>query len=257
MIRVKALSFSYGKHEVLKNVGFSSEYGEFLSILGANGAGKSTLFRCMLGLLTPSSGEVTVDGKRISSLSPAQRARLIAYIPQSHNPVFHYTVSDMVLMGTTAQLGPFDAPKKPQLAQAEEALCQLGISHLAHRPYGKLSGGERQLVLIARAIAQQARILLMDEPSANLDFGNRLRLMQTVKALTNDGYCVIQSTHDPEQAYLHCDKILALHDGLILAHGRPRDVFDEKLISKLYGVEVEVCKIKNDTHRVCVPKEVL
>lgn len=255
-IQTDRLSFSYGAREVLKNVTFSAKYGEFLSVLGPNGVGKSTLFRCMLGLLTPKKGETFIDHQPISAMSAAALARHIAYIPQSHHPVFNYNVFDMVLMGTTARTGTFSSPKRQQQQAAEAALEKLGISHLADRGYGNLSGGERQLVLIARAIAQSAKILLMDEPSASLDFGNRIRVMQTVRALTAEGYCVIQSTHDPEQAYLYSDKILALHDGKILAHGAPQEIFDADLISTLYGVEVEVCKIQNDALRVCVPKGV-
>lgn len=255
-IRIDNLSFSYGAHEVLKNISFSAEYGEFLSVLGPNGVGKSTLFRCMLGLLPPKNGAAFIDERPIEAMTAAQLAKRIAYIPQSHHPVFNYNVFDMVLMGTTAQTGKFSSPKKPQLQAVESALEKLHISHLSDRGYGNLSGGERQLVLIARAIAQSAKILLMDEPSASLDFGNRIRVMQTVRSLTAEGYCVIQSTHDPEQAYLYSDKILAMHDGKILAHGTPQEIFDADLISTLYGIEVEVCKIKNDALRVCVPKGV-
>lgn len=229
--------------------------GEFLSVLGPNGVGKSTLFRCMLGLLTPHQGEILIDGEAISSMSPAELARRIAYIPQSHEPVFHYSVFDMVLMGTTAQRGMFSPPGREQRKLVEEALDKLGLSSLAERSYRTLSGGERQLVLLARAMVQKARILLMDEPSASLDFGNRIRVMNTVKELCKDGYCVIQSTHDPEQAYFYSHTILALHEGRILAHGNPRVIFDETLISTLYGVEVEICKIKEDALRVCIPKE--
>lgn len=247
------LSFSYGSHEVLKEVSFSARYGEFLSVLGPNGVGKSTLFRCMLGLLAPSQGEIVIDGTPISALAPAQLARRIAYIPQSHNPVFHYSVLEMVLMGTTAQIGHFSSPGAAQQALALDAMERLSITHLKDRPYGELSGGERQLTLIARAMAQQAKILVMDEPSSSLDFGNRIRLMNTVRSLTADGYCVIQSTHDPDQAFLWSDQILALHKGRVLAHGVPGDVLTEALISTLYGVEVEVCPLRNDTIRVCIP----
>lgn len=255
-LQVKALCFSYGTHEVLKKIDFEAKYGEFLSVLGANGVGKSTLFRCILGLLTLSSGKALIDGTDISELSASRLAQRIAYIPQSHNPVFNYNVFDMVLMGTTAQTGKFSTPGKKQTEAVENALSRLGISHLADRGYANLSGGERQLVLIARAIAQRAKILLMDEPSSSLDFGNRLRVMQTVRGLAQEGYCVIQSTHDPEQAYLYSDKILAMHDGSVIACGKPKDIFDADLISKLYGVEVEVCKIQNDAMRVCIPKGV-
>ena len=157
-MKIKNLSFSYGDREVLKNVSFSAEYGQFLSVLGPNGVGKSTLFRCMLGLLTPTGGSVSIEEEPILSMSAAQLAKRIAYIPQSHHPVFNFSVFDMVLMGTTAQTPTFATPRKKQFRQVEEALNKLGISHLRDRSYSNISGGERQLVLIARAIAQQAKI---------------------------------------------------------------------------------------------------
>lgn len=254
MIEIQNLSFSYGSREVLKNVSFCAQNGEVLSVLGPNAVGKSTLFSCILRLLTPNSGEILIDGVSIATLSAKELARRIAFIPQSHNPVFNYSVFDMALMGSTAQLGAFTSPGKAQNEAVENALERLGILHLKDRGYLQLSGGERQLTLIARALVQNARILVMDEPSASLDYGNRLRVMHTVRALAAEGYCIIQSTHDPDQAYLYSDQILALFDGKVLAHGAPKDIFDASLISKLYGVEVEVCKINNDAARVCIPK---
>ena len=256
-LQVNDLSFSYGKHRVLEGVSLEAQEGEFLSLLGPNGVGKSTLFRCILGLLTPQRGEILVDGEAVSRLSPASLARKIAYIPQAHDPVFHYSVYDMILMGTAAQTGVFSAPKKEQNQLVESVMERLGLSPLAERSYRTLSGGERQLVLIARAMAQKAGILLMDEPSASLDFGNRIRVMNTAKELCREGYCVIQTTHDPEQAYLYSDSILALHRGKVLAHGKPRDIFTEELISTLYGVDVEICNIKQGAMQFCVPKGVL
>ncbi len=252
-MKVENLCFSYGTHDVLKGIHFEAQYGEFLSVLGPNGVGKSTLFRCMLGLLKPSSGDVIIGDKNVSELTAVELARQIAYIPQSHNPVFNYNVFDMVLMGTTSQIGSFASPGKAQYALVEQALDRLGILHLKDRPYGNLSGGERQLTLIARAIAQQAKILVMDEPSASLDFGNRIRVMQTVRGLCRDGYAVIQSTHDPEQAFMYSDKILAIHGGKVLAWGTPAETVTTDLISTLYGVEVEVHSLRGDDVRVCVP----
>lgn len=252
-MKVDNVSFSYGEKQVLKSVSFSAEYGEFLSVLGPNGVGKSTLFRCMLGLMPVSEGSTTIEGKNIADMSVEQLAKCIAYIPQSHSPVFNYSVFDMVLMGTSAQLGLLSSPGKAQKQLAEEALDRLGIAHLKNRGYRNISGGERQLVLIARAIAQQAKILVMDEPSANLDFGNKMRVMQTVRKLTADGYSVIQSTHDPDQAYLYSDKILALYGGEVLAWGTPQETISNTLISQLYGVDVEVYSLQNDCARVCVP----
>ena len=251
-VAVQNLCFSYGGDPVLQDVTFRAEYGELWSVLGPNGAGKSTLFRCILGLLRPSSGNICIDGIPISSLSARELARKIAYIPQSHNPAFAFSVLDTVLMGTTAQLGSFESPKQKQIREAEDALEQLGIFHLRDRGYGNISGGEQQLALIARAIAQQAKILIMDEPSASLDFGNRLRVMQTVRALTRDGYTVIQSTHDPDQAYRYSDRILALRGGCVLALGTPSETVTSPLISELYGTGVEVCSIRDDRIRVCI-----
>ena len=251
---VEHLQFSYGSREVLREISFTAEQGELLSVLGPNGVGKSTLFQCLLGLLAPKVGMVTVDGRNVQDMTAAERSRCMAYIPQAHHPVFNFSVLDMVLMGTTSQVGRFSVPGKAQMALAEEALERLGIAHLRDRGCAHISGGERQLVLIARAIAQQAKILVMDEPSANLDFGHRVRVMQVMKELTKDGYTVIQSTHDPDQAYLYSDKILALYDGRVLGWGTPREVVREELVSTLYGVPVEVCSMQEDRVRVCIAK---
>ncbi|MBR6825218.1 MAG: ABC transporter ATP-binding protein [Oscillospiraceae bacterium] len=255
-LEVKHLSFAYGTHSVLEDISFSVREGEFLSVLGPNGVGKSTLFRCILGLLKIRKGEIRIDGESISQLPPATLARKIAYIPQAHDPVFHYSVFDMVLMGTTAQRGLFAAPRKEEKTAVEEVLEKLGLTALAERSYRTLSGGERQLVLIARAMVQEAKLLLMDEPSASLDFGNRIRVMERVKALCAEGYCVMQSTHDPEQAGYYSDRLLALKGGKVLSHGTPQEVFTEELISALYGVEVEICKLKENAPWVCIPKGV-
>ena len=252
-LKVDDLHFSYGSHEVLKGVSFGVETSGFVSLLGPNGAGKSTLFRCILGLLEPSAGSVHICRRDIRNMPAAELSRRVAYIPQSHNPAFQFSVMDMVLMGTTAQLPRFSVPGKAQKELAEAAMERLGIYHLRNRSCGNISGGERQLALIARAIAQKAKILVMDEPSASLDYGNRLRVMETVKNLTEDGYTVIQSTHDPDQAYLYSDQILALFDGKILANGTPQETISSSLISTLYGVDVEVCSMHRDDVRVCVP----
>lgn len=253
-LEIRDLSFSYGTHGVLSDISFSAEYGQVLSVLGPNGVGKSTLFRCILGLLRPQKGDILMDSRSIRDLSPREMARKVAYIPQSHNPVFNYSVFDMVLMGTTAQTGTFSPPRAEQERLVEDVLSRLGISHLRDRRYASISGGERQLTLIARAMAQQAKILVMDEPSAALDYGNRHRVMEAVRQLASSGYAIVQSTHDPDQAFLYSDRILALHDGRILAWGTPKDTVERGLISRLYGVDVEIFSLREDAVRVCVPK---
>lgn len=252
-LQVSHLDHSFGKRQILKDVSFEAPGGEVLSILGPNGVGKSTLFRCILGLLRPGAGTVKVDGVNVAELSARALAQRIAYIPQSHSSAFNYTVLEMVLMGTASQLKPLEAPKSAQRRAAQDALERLRIGQLAEQPYGFCSGGERQLCLIARALAQQARILIMDEPSASLDLGNRIRVMQTVRELAADGYAVVQTTHDPEQAYLYSDKILALHDGRVLAWGTPQTVVTDERMSTLYGTGLEVHSLHGDAVRVCVP----
>ena len=252
-IEVKNLSFSYGTRPVLQDISFRVEPGEFLSILGPNGVGKSTLFRCMLGLLSGYTGQVLVDGVETRQFSPREAARHIAYIPQSSRPVFNYRVFDIALMGATSAISPLRCPGREQMERCRWALDKIGISHLSQRCFHRLSGGEQQLVLIARALVQNAPILMLDEPTANLDFGNQLRILEQVRALAREGYTIIQTTHHPEQSYLFSHRILALQGGRILLDGSPAQVLTRETIRALYGVEVDVVKLYDDRARVCIP----
>ena len=254
-IEVRHLSFSYGSRQVLRDVSFSVGKGRLLSVLGPNGVGKSTLFRCILGLLHGFQGEITVDGTAVSTLGARELARKVAYIPQSNYPAFQYSVFDMVLMGTTAQSRGFSPPGPKQEAASLEALERLDIAHRADRSYTRLSGGERQLVLIARALAQRSQVLLMDEPTANLDYGNQIRVLTKVRALADAGYTIVQSTHNPEQSYLFSHQILAMKDGQVLAHGAPGEVMNEDLIRALYGIDAEVVSLRDGRMRVCIPRD--
>ena len=252
-IEVKNLSFSYGDRPVLHDISFSVEKGEFLSILGPNGVGKSTLFRCVLGLLSGYTGQVLVDGVDARSFSVREAARHIAYIPQSSHPVFNYSVFDIVLMGRTSGLSTFRSPGRKDTEQCLWALEKIGISHLRDRCFHRLSGGEQQLVLIARALVQNAPILMLDEPTANLDFGNQLLVLEQARSLAREGYTVIQTTHHPEQSYMFSDRILAIQKGRVLTEGKPSDVLTEETIRSLYGVDVDVVSLNNDNVRICVP----
>ena len=253
MLKLEQVTKTFGATRALDDLTMTVPKGCVYGLVGPNGAGKSTLFRCMLGLLEPSAGTVHICGRDIRRMPAAELSHRVAYIPQSHSPVFNFSVFDMVLMGTTAQLSQFASPGREQKRLAEAAMERIGISHLRDRGCSNISGGERQLALIARAIAQQAKILVMDEPSASLDYGNKLRVMETVKGLTREGYTIIQSTHDPDQAYLYSDQILALYEGKILACGTPKETISSELISTLYSVDVEVCSMHRDDVRVCVP----
>jgi iron complex transport system ATP-binding protein len=242
-IDVRDLEFSYKDHAVLRGLDFSADAGDIVAVLGPNGVGKSTLFRCLLGFLRPQRGSVTIDGKNIQAMSSAETARHIAYIPQSTSPAFNYTVQDTVLMGLTNQLGTFQSPRREDERKVVEVLESLGIAQLQHRGCGQISGGERQLTLLARALIQNAGILVMDEPTANLDYGNSWRVMEHIGALATGGYCVIFSTHDPNQAFMHANKVLVLQDGGVVASGVPQEVLSEDVLSKLYNINVLIRRV--------------
>lgn len=239
-IDVRGLSFSYGRTPILKNISFEAQQGEIIALLGPNGVGKSTLFRCLLGFLAPSEGEILVSGIPIQDYSHRDLAREIAYIPQSYSPAFNYTVYDTVLMGVTGQLGTLESPTAQQREHVAQTLRELGIEKLAQRGSRKISGGERQLMLIARALVQDANVLLMDEPTANLDYGNAFRVMENAAQLAGRGYTVIFSTHDPNQAFQFASRALALKDGVLLSNGTPAEVLTSEMLSSLYNIDAAV-----------------
>ena len=243
-LEVKKLSFSYGTHQVLRDVSFELKQGEFLSVLGPNGVGKSTLFRCILGLLPHYQGQILSDGDDLHRMPRREMARRIAYIPQISRPTFGYTVLDTVLMGTTRQVSMFSQPGREQIVTARKALERVGADYLTERDFSHLSGGEQQLVLVARAIAQRAEMLIMDEPTSALDFGNQLRILQLVRELATEGYGVLLSTHNPQHALSYATRILALADGQVAALGAADEVLTPELIQRLYQVDVAFAKVQ-------------
>ena len=251
-LTVEQLHFAYSAQQpVLEDISFQVDGGEFVSVLGPNGVGKSTLFRCILGSLDRYSGTIRVDGTDIRQLSQREMSRHIAYIPQTHRPTFGYTVLDTVLMGTTRQLSAFQHPGKAQIELAEQAMERVGIPHLRQRNFAHLSGGGQQLVLVARAIAQQADILVMDEPTSALDYGNQLRILQQVQQLSREGYTVLLSTHNPQHTLTFSDRVLALHKGQLIADGAASEVLTPVLMKTLYGIEVQF--LETAAGRVMVP----
>ena len=245
-LTVNDLSYTYrGGHNALQNVSFTAEPGELLSVLGPNGAGKSTLFRCILGGLPDYGGAILLDGRDARTLGQRALAAHIAYIPQIHRPTFGYSVLDTALMGLTRQLSPFRAPSPQQEGRAMSALEQLGVAQLAARSFSELSGGQQQLVLIARALCQQADILVMDEPTSSLDYGNQLRVLRCVKALTRRGYTVILSTHDPQHTLRFADRVLALSGGGVAAFGATKHMLTAELLHRLYGVDAAMLETEH------------
>jgi iron complex transport system ATP-binding protein len=257
-LAVEDLSYGYPRHVVGGCVSFDIRAGEVLCVLGRNGEGKSTLFKTILGLLPPLAGVVRVDGKSTKNWTARQRALTFGYVPQSGGGAFPFTVAELVLMGRTAHRGPFSAPSAADRAAAAQALAKLSIEPLAQREWVRVSGGERQLALVARALAQEPRILVLDEPTASLDFGNQVRVLDAVRSLAEShGLTVLLSTHHPEQAFACADRVAVLARGELLRIGPPAEVITTETLWECYAVEVAVLPVVNDRFRVCVPQSYL
>jgi iron complex transport system ATP-binding protein len=230
----------YGNRVVVADISLNVKEGEVLCLLGPNGAGKTTLFRTLLGLIHPLGGEIALDESPLASFSARERAARMAYVPQAHAGVFAYTVLDVVLMGRTARLGLFASPGKADEEAALEALKSIGIERLANEDYTRISGGERQLALIARALAQGTPMLVLDEPTANLDFGNSARVLARVAALAKQGYAIVLSTHEPDHALNIGTKVVIVQEGRIAATGTPQEIVTSERLSSLYNIGVVV-----------------
>jgi iron complex transport system ATP-binding protein len=246
------LDIGYRGHLVGRDISLALGPGEVLCLLGPNGAGKTTLFRTLLGLQRRLGGEIAVDGHPLERLKPVEIARRMAYVPQAHVTEFAFSVLDVVLMGRTARLKPFASPGPADERIAVEKLDELGIGSLAEADYTKISGGQRQLALIARALAQGAPILVLDEPTASLDFGNQAMVLGRIRDLASAGYGIVLSTHDPDHALMVATRVAVIADGGLVAIGLPQDVVTGELLSAIYRTEVRVEETTSG-RRVCVP----
>lgn len=252
---VENLCCGYQGHAVLSDISFSAMDGAVLCILGPNGVGKTTLFRTLMGLLPCLDGDIRVDGRSTLKWGARQRARVMGFVPQSHVPPFPYTVRQVVVMGRTSHLGLFSAPGEQDYTLVDDILRSLGIEYLSDRVYTRISGGERQMALIARALIQSPRVLLMDEPAANLDLANQIMVLETVRKLAARGIIVIMTTHTPDHAFLCGTEALLLTRGKEMIHGEPEQAITAENMRRVYGVDVCITTARKNGNliRGCVP----
>ena len=247
------LTIGYHDRVVGRGLSVALAQGEVLALLGPNGGGKTTLLKTLLGILPPQAGAVAIGGRAMSAISIRERARLIAYVPQVHNPTFAFTVESVVLMGRTAHGNLFSAPSAHDRDIAARVLDQFGISHLAGRAYTMISGGERQLVLLARALAQEPQFVVLDEPTASLDFGNQGKVMREIRQLAASGHGVLFTTHDPNHAMRAADRVYLLRGGECIGEGPTSTILGRPQLEALYGGPVEEISDRSDGRTAFLP----
>ncbi|MDR3203593.1 MAG: ABC transporter ATP-binding protein [Deltaproteobacteria bacterium] len=255
-LEVQALSCGYSIVPIVNNFSAEVKSGEVFCLLGPNGIGKTTLFKTVLGLMPPLSGAVKVGGRDIKNFGQAKKAKLMGYVPQTQFSPFAYSVFEVVLMGRTSHLGLIGQPGPKDYQIVTEVIERLGLENLTQRAITELSGGERQMVMIARALAQDPAFLLMDEPTSNLDFGNQVKVLKTIRNLASQGLGIFMTTHFPDHVFL-CGSQVAL-----MARDRPAligsvaEVMTSENLSLTYGVEVDVVDISVRAHvvKVCRPR---
>lgn len=252
LLQVTRAGFAYRGRQVLSEVSLAFKRGEVASFLGPNGSGKTTLLKIMLGILQPQTGTVLFEGRALKTIPRRDFARQVAYVPQVHREAFAYTVEEVVLMGRMPYHSFFSAYSRKDRDIAAAAMERLDIFHLRERPYTEISGGERQLALIARALAQGAGVFIMDEPVNGLDYGNQMRLLSGIKGLATEGLTFIMTTHFPDHALMTADRVILLKAGAVIADGPPAQTITREAIFELYRIEVNVVSM-NGSGRVCIP----
>jgi iron complex transport system ATP-binding protein len=246
LLKVQNINFGYDQRDVLKDISFQVNKGEIFFLLGPNGCGKTTLLDCVLGLLRPRNGNIQLNGTNINGIRHETIARQVAYVPQSHEKTFPYTVMDIVLMGRASYIGLFGSPSEEDMAIVEESLALVGILHLRDRRYTQLSGGEGQLVMIARALAQKTPLIVMDEPTAHLDFKHELVIMETIVDLVREtGLSILMATHFPNHAFYFENndiptRVTLMNDNRFLRAGSPTEVLSEENIRLIYNINARV-----------------
>lgn len=254
IIDAKSLTFSYREgHNILDKVDFSIYPGQLISLLGPNGVGKSTLLNCICGLIKPQGGTIELCGRDISKETHKSIAKKIAYVPQKTNASFDYTVRDFVVMGRTAHMSILDTPSKNDYDCADDALDKLALFELADRPISELSGGEQQKACIARALVQSPELIVLDEPTSALDFGNQLKVLKLIKGLSNSGYAVLLTTHNPDHCMMLGGKVAILDKQGTLEIGQAEEILTEEKLRQTYGTDLRMVFVEDVQRTVCIP----
>ena len=252
-LEIRDLRFSYREHQVLNCISLTISDGEMVSLLGRNGAGKTTLLRLIPGFLKSNPSSILIDGKPVSEMSLRERATYMAYIPQITRSVFPYSVRTSILMGCSNRLGLFRNPGSDEEKRVEKVIELLNLQEIAKRNMETISGGERQLVLIARALMQDARLLILDEPTSFLDYSNQLLVLEKVEDLVRRGYSCIYSTHNPDLALMHSTRAVVMNDGQIVFDQEPSALLGSDVLSRVYGRNIKVVETENGG-MVCIPQ---
>lgn len=254
LLKVENLCCGYKKAVIVENVSFNLSKGEILFLFGPNGVGKTTFFKTLLGLLKAIDGKITFGDQKMKDMNRQSLAKKMAYVPQAHQMAFAFNVIDVVVMGRIAHMGKNARPENEDYQKAWEALEILKISHLGNRRYTQISGGERQMVLIARALTQDAPILIMDEPTSNLDFGNQMKVMEHIGRLRDDNYAIVITTHSPDQVLHYGDQVMVFHKGNLTKIGNPREIMTGQLLKDIYDVDVKISPGKKHLlSSICIP----
>ena len=242
-IRLRNGAFSYGDHEIFSGLTLDITPGEVLSILGPNGCGKTTLLRCLAGALKLKSGSILLNEKDITTFDPIELARNIGFVFQDHTASFPYSVLEVVTMGRAPYLSRFAAPSAADMAVAEAALTKVGMLHIKDKPYTEISGGEMQLILIARTLTQEPQVIMFDEPTSHLDFKNQALCLNIINKLAAQGISMIMTTHSPNQALMYPNTVAMMNNGKFVAIGKADEVITEDTLKAIYGIDVKVFSV--------------
>ncbi len=256
MLKVENISGGYGKTEVVNDLSFSLDQGQVLGVLGPNGCGKSTLLKLLLGFIPKKTGKIWLEDQDFDKLSRKTIAQTMSYIPQRDYMPFPYTALEMVTMGRTNHINKWGIPSKQDIEIAREALEKLKVGHLAQKTYTQISGGERQLVLIARAFCQDTKILIMDEPTASLDFSKQQLIMDAISTAVETGKSVILTTHSPSQPFTIASKVLLMSEGYRVGFGTPLEVLTPESLEAVYGIPMDIITIEDRNkacRKICLP----